>query len=383
MARDSAAGAKKETPVPIPHVLHVVNVDAFTRFGRMFRQLGLALSDEDLRVSLLTDDATAAADLDGTPVTAHLLQPLGRLHAWRLRAFLRRQFDPPPDAVHLWGTSSLGTVGEWTHAYQTALLIHVTSTRDIEHLKHRSLRSNEQVIAACEEHGKLLRELWPTLAHAVRVLKPGLLVPEQVPGLSVHGKTLGLVWAGTLDSHSGLEVLIEAVAQLRARGCDLQVALIGRGPATRRIWHEIRRRGVQDRFSLIAEPNVWDQAMVGADICVVPTCQRDLSLAPLLAMAMGKLVVASRDQVADWFIEDQTTLQFTPNSAVELAYHITRTAGGHPNVLAVARTAAEHVRRHHAVTKLASALARLYHASLSGQPGEPAAADRERSGSGR
>ena len=125
---------------------------------------------------------------------------------------------------------------------------------------------------------------------------------------------------------------------------------------------------------MIAEPNLWDQAMAGADIYVVPTCQRELSLAPLLAMALGKVVVTSRDQVTDWFIEGETSLQFTPGSAVELAYHITRTADAHPNVLAMARGAAEYVRQHHAVTDLAAELAGLYH-TLRQRRGAAAAAD--------
>jgi glycosyltransferase involved in cell wall biosynthesis len=363
MAAHSAAGADRKPPRPIPHVLHVVNRDVFARFGRMFRQLGLGLADEDVRVSLLTDDADAAVELDGTPVESLLFQPLGGWGVWRLHGFLRREFDPPPDIVHVWGATCLGYLSDWTLNTNRTLFIHVTSLRDLEKLKHRGIRSNEQLLAACEEYGELLRDRWPTLADSFRVVKPGLLLPEPAPELSVRGRTLGLLWSGPIEKDRGLELLIDAVARLRAKDCDLQVGLIGTGSATREIWQEIRRREVSDRFSLIAEPRLWDQAMTGTDICVVPSCQHELALAPLLAMALGKVVIASRDQIAEWFIEDETTLQFTPGSAVELAYHVTRTAIGHPNVLAVARGAAQYVREHHAVTQVAAELAWLYGAA--------------------
>jgi glycosyltransferase involved in cell wall biosynthesis len=337
----------------------------------MFRQLGLALSDEGARVSLLTDDADAAAELDGTPVAEHLFQPLGGWGVWRLPNFLRRQFDPPPDVVHVWGATCLEYLSEWTQSTGGALLIHVISQRDVERVRRRGVRANEQLIAACDEYGELLRDRWPTLADSIRVLKPSLLAPKNVPGLAVRGRTLGLLWSGSLDKHAGLEVLIEAAVRLREQKRDLQIGLIGCGPATRSVWQQIRRRGVQGCFSIIAEPNLWDQAMAGADIFVVPTAQHELSLAPLLAMALGKVVIASRDQVADWLIEDETSLQFTPGSAVELAYHVTRTADAHPNVLALARGAAEYVRRHHAVTDLAVELAGLYH-TLRRKHGNPA-----------
>ena len=352
----------------------MADAEVFARFGRMLRQVGLALSDEGVRVSMLTDDPEAAAELDGTPVADHFFRRLSGWGVWRLHGFLRRQFDPPPAVVHVWGTTCLGYLSDWTLSANAALVIHVTSLHDLERVKRRGVRDNEQLVAACDEYGELLRDRWPTLADSIRVLKPALLRPEKVPDLSVRGKTLGVLWSGSLDQSCGLEVLIEAVARLRAMNCDLQVGLIGRGPATREVWQNIRRQGVQDSFSMIAEPNLWDQAMAGTDVFVVPVCQHELSLAPLLAMELGKVVLASRDQVADWFIEDETSLKFTPGSAVELAYHVTRTAGAHPNVLAVARGAAEYVHHHHAVTDLAAELAALYHTLRQGRGGAAAGA---------
>ncbi|MBU0638858.1 MAG: glycosyltransferase, partial [Planctomycetes bacterium] len=164
MAASDAGGANKESSPPIPHVLHVADAGAFARFGRMFRQLGLALSDEGVRVSLLTDDVEAAAELDGTPVADHVFRPLSGWGVWRLHGFLRRQFEPPPDVVHVWGATCLGYLSDWTLSSNAALVIHVTSLDDVERLKRRGVRGNERLIAACDEYGELLRDRWPTLA---------------------------------------------------------------------------------------------------------------------------------------------------------------------------------------------------------------------------
>ena len=361
---DSNPGGNSATPPPAPGVLHVANAEAFARFGRMFRQLGLALTDAGIRVSLLTDDAEAAAGLDGTPVEDYFFRPLSGWGTWRLHGYLRRQFEPPPDIVHVWGTPALAYFSDWTLSRGKALVIHVTSLHDIEHLKHRGLRDNERVIAACTEFAELLCDRWPTLVGSFRVQPPALLLPEEAPPLAVRNRTLGLVWTGHIGTDAGLDILVDAVARLGAQNCDLQLALIGTGPATRQVWRNIRARGVQDRVSIVAEPNLWDSALPGTDILVVPTCQHDLALAPLLAMAHGKVVIASRDQIAEWFIEDETALQFTPGSAVELAYHVTRTAASHPSVMAVARGAAEYARQHHTITHLASELDTLYRTLL-------------------
>ena len=368
MAATSVPLASADPPPQVLHVLHVASAEAFARFGRMFRQLGLALGEEGVRLALLTDDSDAVAELDGTPLRAQLFRPLSGWGAWRLRRYLPRQFDPPPDVVHVWGTTCLGCLSDWTLRRRVALLIYLTALRDVERLTSRGLRSNEHPLAGCPEFGQLLAERWPELAPALTVVEPGLLLPAQAPALALRGRTLGLLWTGTIDENSGLDVLVQAVAQLRVRQCDLQLGLVGVGPATGRVWRHVQRECVQDCVSLIAEPKLWDRAMSGVDVCVVPACQRDLTLAPLLAMGLGRVVIASRDQLADWFIEDQTCLQFAPGSAAELAQQVLRAAAAHPHVLAVARAAAQYVRQHHTITRLAAQLAHKYRQLSGRQP---------------
>ena len=345
---------------PVPRVLHVVDADHIERFGRMFRQLGLALSDAGVDVSILTNDAQAALKFDGTPIGQHYFSTLRGWGVWRLYRFLRQEFNPPPTAVHLWGTGAIGYLSDWTLNTGATLFIHATALRDVERLKRRGLHHNERVISGCLDFQEQLRERWPTVAEDIVLHPPALLRPERLPELAPRGRTLGVLWTGRMESDSGVELLIDAVAQLRDKDCDLHVALIGRGPAARSYWRAVRALRIQDRFSLVPEPHIWDQTMSGADVLVVPTCHGELGLAPLLAMALGKIVIASRDQVAEWFIEDETTLQFAPGSAVELAYHLSRVAARLPGVRALARNAAEYVRNRHAVTTLAEQLADLY-----------------------
>ena len=233
MANDSATGAKKETPPVIPHVLHVVDRGVYARFGRMFRQLGIALSDEGIRVSLLTDDAEAAAELDGTPIADRFFRPLRGWGVWRLHGYLRREFDPPPDIVHVWSTTALGFLSEWTLQSGTSLLIHTTSLDDFALLSRRGVRDNEILLAACDEYARQLRKRWPGRADTVRVFKPALLFPEKKTECSATDRTLGILWTGRMDKHSGLDVLIEAAEILLAKQADIQIGLIGRGPDSR------------------------------------------------------------------------------------------------------------------------------------------------------
>ncbi len=355
-------------PIIAPlHVLHVVDRGVFARFGRMFRQLGLALEDEGVRVSLLTDDRGAAADLESTPVDCHWLPQLSGWRAWRLKGRLFLRYDPLPTLVHLWGASCLDSVGAWAREAELPHLVHVLSAEDLQLLLQRPLSTGVHLAAACTRFHAALRQRWPQRTAACPVLRPALIAPDTFGPPGSSGQTLGVLWCGRLTEGCGAHLLVEAIALLRDRGRDIQAILVGVGPAEGAVWRDIRARKVHDCVSLIDAPGLWDRALIGTDIQVVSAAQHQLSLAPLLAMAYGKLVLTSRDQLAEWFIEDRTTWQFTPGSAVELAYQITRVLDGDPAARRLAESASVYARRHHCMSGLAAQVLAGYRNILSAE----------------
>ncbi len=346
-----------------PRVLHVITADGHARLGPMFRSLVAGLADRGTLVTVLTNDRRLPPLLEKHAVDTHVADALCGWRQWRLHGYLRRAFDPPPDIVHVWGTAGLSYLSDWTLHAGASLLIHLTSQADVDRVLRRGVYANETLLALCGAYRRRLQQRWPGLADAFEVFGPGVRIPPapQVP--SPRGRTLGVIWVGRFDEHHGLDVLIEAVARVAAQRTDVQVALIGTGSAAQRVWQEIERRRVARCFSLVADPLVWDGTIAGADVCVVPAAQRELSLAPLVAMAHGRVVVASRDQHADWFVEDRTYLQFEPRSAVELAFHLQRAAIAHRHVVAVARAGARYAREHHDIEPLLARLATRYRES--------------------
>ena len=357
---------------PPLRVLHVAERSIFDRLGRMLRHVVLALNAEGLRVSLLTDDTVATADLDGTPIGTRCVERLHGWRAWGLTQNLARWPEQRPDIVHVWGTRSLPSVGRWAARAGVRVLVHALSVRDVEWLAKRRLREDVRIAACCEGLADVFRHLAPPTAEPVTVLPPAMLMPD-VPTEEAEAneeRILGIIWAGWIDADAGLSTLVDAAAQLRRKECDLQVALVGKGPGVHAIWRHIRHAQVQQRVTLVHEPRSWDSAMRGADVCVVPARQQELSLAPLLAMAYGKVVLSSRDQIAEWFVESETTLQFTPGSAVELAYQLERVAEGHKQARELRRSAAAYVREHHTVGSFVTRLIAAYRALLGNEPAE-------------
>ena len=349
---------------PAPRVLHIADRDHFTRFGRMFRELGLALNNDGVSVALATDDIGAAAELDGTPIVDYVAPALRGWRRWRLGRSLDHTLAGDPTVVHLWGAAGLTAVSRWTHTLGIPVVIHATSDRDVQRLMRHVLRPHERPIVCCHQHAERLRRRWPTLAGSVAVCPPAVLAPEDSPALGVRDHALGVLWTGVLDARSGVNLLIDAVHEVSQRGFDVQLVLIGAGPATHDVWQRVRRLRLQKSVTMTDGVRLWDQTLRGVDVFVLPARHAEFSLAPLLAMAFGKLVIAAEDQIADWLIPGETVAEFPPGSADRLVERLIETAQGQPAVRAVARRAAEYVREYHGVSQLAESLHAVYRDSV-------------------
>jgi len=153
----SAPGtAPVESAAPL-HVLHAADRDFFGRFGRMFRQLALGLSDEGVRVSLLTDDPRAVASLEASPVACRAVSGFGLWKRWSAPADPGDWFDPLPALAHVWSAAALPLVERWGRVAAWPLLLHATTRADAAAFAQREARPAECLAATCEP----LRQLTP------------------------------------------------------------------------------------------------------------------------------------------------------------------------------------------------------------------------------
>lgn len=350
------------------HVLHVADADTFDRFGRMLRHLSLAQTTEGLRVSVLTDAPQAPATFEGTPIECVPVRGLRGWYGWQAARRCARAAPATVALAHFWGTSALRLIGRWVVRRGLPLFVHLLAATDVTRLRHWRWRAHARVLPGCAG----LRDLAVHEGLVVEppgACRPGLLMPEPPPaGPPEEQRTLGVLWTGRVTADAGLDTLVEAVAGLRQRGGDLQVVLLGDGPAVRPLRARIRALGVHDCVSLIEEAHLWPRALSGADVCVVPAPQAELALAPLMAMALEKIVIAARGQLAEWFIEDETAWQFAPGKAVELAYHLARVVESRRHADRLRASAAAYVRRHHAIGGLVSCLLAAYGRALERDP---------------
>ncbi len=353
-----SAGSKRET-LPA-RVLHVIDQGVAARFGLMLSQTLPSLPTEALRIAQLTDDVRFIERFADTAVECHFHDALTGWRSWRLAHHLGRRFDPPPTLVHLWGTQSLTQVERWTQRVGTPVIIHLLSMHDADVIVRRGVRSYEQIVSVSSEFLTRIEQRFPMARGRFRHMSPAVALPIHPTQPPTEKEVLGVVAVTTIDDQADVNVLVDALAQLRPSGAELMVAIVGAGPAVDATWRHIRTRKVSSACWVIDEPGLWERALPDVDIVVVPGRERDLWLAPLFAMGLGKVVIAARGQPGEWFVDQETCWQFTPGSAVELAYLLARVREQPKHTRELCARAAEFVRSKHSVGQLIRQLHEFY-----------------------
>lgn len=358
-----AIGAPNPDAGPI-HILHVADASFFSHFGRMFRQLAFGLLEEGFRVSLLTDFAEIAPQFEASPVECHCVPALSGWRAWRLARELDGEFEPPPQVVHVWGAARFRRVASWAWSRNLPLVVSALSHEDLSSIRRGISPHRAHVAAACEAFATTLRASDHRWMPNVFVLPPALLVSgeEAVDLTGTHA--CGIVCVARLDRDGGIRALLDAVAALRAEHQDFQVVLLSDGGDAGFAYSRITQLKLHDCVSLIEDPLLWDRAIAGADVMVVPARMDSVTLAPLLAMALGRVVLVARGQPGEWFIDDGTCWEFSGGQARELQSLLARAIARGPDAVSLAVRASEYVARHFSVSRRAVELAGIYHTAM-------------------
>lgn len=131
-------------------------------------------------------------------------------------------------------------------------------------------------------------------AESIRVSLCGIHSPD----IEVDVETLRppcVVYLGRLAHYKRVEVMLEALAALRPRFPDLQIAIIGRGPARAKLEQLAGELGLHEctRFTGFVDDAERDRLVAAARVCVCPSEKEGWGLTVIEANAVGTPVVAA------------------------------------------------------------------------------------------
>jgi glycosyltransferase involved in cell wall biosynthesis len=143
--------------------------------------------------------------------------------------------------------------------------------------------------------------------------------------------TVVIGFAGRLTYIKGVDLLLDAIAQLHRRGQPVRLVLVGGGDERTRLeemMDEFDIRPITHFSGRVTRAEIFS-AIKGFDIAAMPSRGglEGFGLSALEAMAAGVPVVASQvDALAEVVIDGKTGLLFTPEDPASLADALTRLA---------------------------------------------------------
>jgi glycosyltransferase involved in cell wall biosynthesis len=226
--------------------------------------------------------------------------------------------------------------------------------RAVRAAERRALLSSTLVIAVSSPLSTYLRELGGPSVHILTLpngVNPALFDPVRADRAGVRAR-LGLEdrfvvgWAGVLRRWHGIEVLIDALADLPG----VHLLLIGDGPDRPFIEALARERGLADRLTVTGRlPHDSMPQYLAAIDSAVAAADRTGFASPMKVveyMAMGRAVALPRlPNLADLVDDGRTGVFFRPDDAADLARVIAELQASRPRREALGGAAREEVER--------------------------------------
>lgn len=177
----------------------------------------------------------------------------------------------------------------------------------------------------------------------------GIVLPELPPARpeKAFGSPLKLCLVGALDPRKGQDLAVAALAELRDRGVDARLELVGRESDedfARSLDAQAHRLGVSHAVSFVGEVDGIGAHLQSADIVIAPSRGEWTPLVLMEALAHGKPVVAARvGGVADVVQDHESGRLVAPESPTELADAILELHGDPAGAAAMAERGRTHV----------------------------------------
>jgi glycosyltransferase involved in cell wall biosynthesis len=340
----------------------IVSARNITEHTTFVRHLVVGLADESIPVTMVCPPGHDMASV--APVPAELLtHPLldfplmERVGIERLAAQLERF---RPTVLHGLCESRAGLTRRLARALDIPYVLMVNSlARRVHKLPVSPTRCVRIVVPAETIRASVIRAQ-SRFADRVRRIHMGVFVETDTICFTDPGRLASIVVAHPLHRVADFEAFFRAVKALQTDGREFLVAVMGAGPAERKLRRLLASLGLSGIVTIVPILNPWPSVMAAGDIFVQPQPLRAFSVFLLEAMGVGTAVAACRGGVDDLIIPNETAVVFEPDKEPSIRQALMQLLDGHDFARQLATTAQEHVRAHYSVSAMVSAFLKTY-----------------------
>lgn len=324
---------------------------------RALRALGTSVTAFDIRTS--GNSENEAISVLGRPLLAYLSALISALIGNPRKFFttwvLAQRHRPPGSRAFLWaqfhfveaimlagllsraGTTHLhvhfansgATVGMLAANYLElpwSLTLHGISELDYPAGLLLPDKISHATFVACASYfiqAQAMRLVTPDQWHKFRIVRCGVDCHnlKQIHKKFNSSTIPKLICVGRLSPEKGHLGLLEVMHELRNKGLDFSLTLIGDGPSRFLIEALVDELGLRDRvfFSGFLKEEDTLSAISESDILILPSFMEGLPVVLIEALALGKPVVSSRVAGIPELVEDgKSGILFTPSNSQDL-----------------------------------------------------------------
>ena len=196
-----------------------------------------------------------------------------------------------------------------------------------QHLALKMQHADQVVCISQFAKGQLMRISHPDDWHKFEVCRLGVDPAQFTLKARTASRSTRLLCVGRLSAAKGQVLLVQACAQLRDRGLDFSLTLVGDGPDRKRIEQEIARLQLGSHITLTGSLNQEAvKAHLGmADVFVLPSLAEGIPVVLMEAMSSGVPCVSTPvNGIPELIVHDSTGLLATPGDVDSLTRQLTR-----------------------------------------------------------
>jgi glycosyltransferase involved in cell wall biosynthesis len=199
----------------------------------------------------------------------------------------------------------------------------------------------------------------PRRARLVRIY-PGIEIPPTPNAPPRLRPPIRLCVVATIEPRKGQDVAVEALAELRDRGIDAVLELVGREQNKafgKRLRERVRELGLDEHVRFRGEIADVPDLVQGQDVLIAPSRAEPLGVAPIEAQALGRPVVASRvGGLPEVVLDGETGILTRPGDHEAIAGAIARLVADPVTARGMGTRGREHVTTRFAVSRAHEAL---------------------------
>jgi len=200
----------------------------------------------------------------------------------------------------------------------------------------------------------------------IRVIYSGIdpdSFDDKKGAVSKNALVVGCV--GGLEERKGHHYLLQAAANLKARGLKIRYKIAGDGPLRARLEEETARLGLADDVQFFGFVTDTSEFLSSIDIFAMPSLHEGLGVAALEAMAAAKPVIATQvGGLVESVLDEVTGILVPPRDAAALASAIARLARSPVLARSMGQQGRERVRRRYSLETMALENESYYRALL-------------------